>query len=245
MRHFTKADIDSTLAYSIWDLGNQVLYNMCRTHPRHKEEDEIVAKVWLIGRSYAASIERRRNAKDKGDDFYETVVAPTMRKHPIDSWLRLIKSTGKPGSAQTVSVHKRLMNLFHSITGLEKRSLASKYLHFHKPDAFFIYDSRVRQSITKVVPRLNEIPKLDVDEFDVEYRDFVRRCVWLRTHIQETLGTVLTPRQIDKLLLTQTDRFRKPRRGDSFWPGAESPRKTGSYTNDPRRGDRTDVRFSQ
>lgn len=205
MRQITNADIEAIHAPCIWDLGNQVLYDMCRDHPGHKADDEIVAKVWLIGRSYAASIERCRHAKAGADDFYETVVAPLMLKHPIDSWLGSIEQAGEPGSAQTVTVHKRLIDLFHSITDLEKRSLTSKYLHFHRPDAFFIYDSRARRSITKVVPQLNEIPELDTDEFDLEYRDFVRRCVWLRTHIQETLGKGLTPREIAKLLLMIAD----------------------------------------
>jgi len=205
VRPITKRDIASIRAYRTWDLGNQVLYDMCRSHPGHKADDEIVAKVWLIGRSYAASIERRRNAKNTGDNFYETVVAPMMRKNPIDSWLGEIIQTNKPGNAKTIAIHKRLMDLFHSITDLEKRSLASKYLHFHKPDAFFIYDSRARRSITKVVPRLNEIPELKADEFDPEYRDFVRRCIWLRDEVRKHLGTTLTPREIDKLLLMITD----------------------------------------
>ena len=206
MRQVTKEDIETIRSPWVWDIGNRILYDMCRAHPEHSHDGEIVAKVWLIGRSYAASIERRRNAKHIGDDFYEAVVAPTMRNQPIDLWLGSIQQTDKSGSAKTVAIHKKLTDLFYSITDLEKRSLASKYLHFHKPEAFFIYDSRARQSITKVVPRLKEIPELETDEFDPEYRDFVRRCVWLRDNIQKTLGTELTPREIDKLLLMITDK---------------------------------------
>jgi hypothetical protein len=205
MRRITQKDIDAIRTPWVWDLGNRILYDMCRTHPGHSKDDEIVAKIWLIGRSYAASIERRPNAKHTGDDFYETVVAPKMRNKPIDSWLGSIQQTDKPGSAETVEIHKKLMDLFHSITCMDNRSLASKYLHFHKPDAFFIYDSRARQAITKVVPRLNEIPELETDVFDLEYRDFVRRCVWLRDNVQKALGAELTPREIDKLLLMITD----------------------------------------
>lgn len=201
MRQITKDDIEAIREPWVWDLGNRILYDMCRSYPGHTEDDQIIAKIWLIGRSYAAAIERRKNAKHIGDDFYEAVVAPTMRDQPIDLWLASLKNTDKSGSAKTVVIHKRLMDLFQSITDLEKRSLAAKYLHFHKPNMFFIYDSRARQSITKVVPRLNEIPELKADPYDPEYRDFVRRCVWLRDHVQETLGTELTPREIDKLLL--------------------------------------------
>jgi hypothetical protein len=43
---------------------------------------------------------------------------------------------------------------------------------------------------------------MDAEEYDWTYRDFVRRCVWLRTRVQETVGVPLTPREIDKILLT-------------------------------------------
>ncbi len=201
MRQITREDIDSIREPWVWDLGNRILYDMCQTYPGHTEHDAIIAKICLIGRSYAAAIERRKNAKHIGDDFYETVVAPTMRSQPIDLWLDSIQSADKSGCVRTVVIHRKLMDLFQSITDLEKRSLAAKYLHFHKPNAFFIYDSRARQSITKVVPRLNEIPELKADEYDPEYKDFVRRCVWLRDHVQKSLGAELTPREIDKLLL--------------------------------------------
>ena len=43
----------------VWDLGNKVLYDLCSSYPYHKTDEEIIAKIWLIGRSYAAAIERR------------------------------------------------------------------------------------------------------------------------------------------------------------------------------------------
>lgn len=62
MRQITKKDIASMRRRRVWDLGNRVLYDLCQSHPEHTRDDEIVAKIWLIGRSYAASIERRKNA---------------------------------------------------------------------------------------------------------------------------------------------------------------------------------------
>jgi hypothetical protein len=205
MRRITKKDIESTQKPGIWDLGNSVLYDLCRTHPDHKSKCEIVAKIWLIGRSYAASIERRKDAKEIGDDFYTGVVAPTVRKSGVDAWLASIKKADGPGSPRTIEIHKSLMDLFRSITSLDKRSLASKYLHFHKPDVFFIYDSRARQSITKLVPRLSQIPDIATDACDPEYKDFIRRCVWLRNHIQTSFKVALTPREIDNLLLRKKE----------------------------------------
>ncbi len=200
----TKSAVDFARGASAWDLGNRTLYDLCQNHPGHNTTEEIIAKIWLIGRSYAASIERRRNADQFGDGFYEATVAPTVKESAIDEWLTGISNDDV---ANTVVIHKKLMDLFASITGgLEKRSLTSKYLHFHKPGAFFIYDSRARQAITKVVPRLNQLPKLPAAQFDKEYKDFVRRCLWLRSEISSKHGVILTPREIDKLLLAMADK---------------------------------------
>lgn len=95
-----------------------------------------------------------------------------------------------------------MTDLFAALTNLNKRSLASKYLHFHRPNLFYLYDSRAAWAIKQVTPRLSSISHLEVDEHDWTYRDFVRRCVWLRARVQETLSIFLTPREIDKILLT-------------------------------------------
>ncbi len=203
MREITRDDVASARKPWVWDLGNKVLYDLCRSHFTHKTDEDIIAKVWLIGRSYAASIERRRNKTDENDDFYEGTVAPSVRKSGIDCWLAQV-SHAVPGSPETIVVHKQLMDLFESMTALNKRSLASKYLHFHLPDSFFIYDSRARQGVTKVVPRLDKVPDIQAPECDTEYKDFVRRCAWLRQHICERHGISLAPRELDKLLLTIT-----------------------------------------
>lgn len=59
------AFVEKALADSAWDMGNQVLYDLCRRHPGHSEPGEILAKIWLIGRSYAAAIERGRSNANK------------------------------------------------------------------------------------------------------------------------------------------------------------------------------------
>jgi hypothetical protein len=47
------------------------------------------------------------------------------------------------------------------------------------PIAGAIYDSRARQSIAEEVPRLNQIPDIETDSYDQEYKDLIRCCVWL------------------------------------------------------------------
>jgi hypothetical protein len=38
--------------------GNHILYRMCHKQPGHTNVDVIAGKIWLIGRAYAAAIER-------------------------------------------------------------------------------------------------------------------------------------------------------------------------------------------
>ena len=199
-----KADVQNALAESVWDFGNNVLYRLCEEYPEHNSPTLIVAKIWLIGRSYAAAIERRRNATGSSDDFYERTVAPTVLKSKLGDWLaRLPDRLENPWRdlRSVVAIHKRLTDVFSGITGLAKRSLASKYLHFHRPDLFFIYDARAARAISKVTPSIRRVPEIKCREADTEYLMFVRRCQWLHEDVLERFRVNLTPRQVDKILL--------------------------------------------
>ena len=160
----TRADVDIALKPSPWDLGNQVLYKLCRDHPRHDRGDVIIAKIWLIGRTYAAAIERRKNALASNDDFYETTVVERIKGSPLDEWLGQLPKRGTDAWADlglAVTIHKRLMDLFSDMTGLAKRSLASKYLHFHRPDMFFLYDTRAKAALADVTPSIMKVPRIN------------------------------------------------------------------------------------
>ncbi len=72
---------------TIWNLGNEILYRLCREYPDHKSAEVITAKIWLIGRSYAAAIERGRKIEEDGDSFYESKVAQKIQASHIDEHL--------------------------------------------------------------------------------------------------------------------------------------------------------------
>ena len=200
LMRITKDDVDQALANTAWDLGNQVLYDLCSKHPLHKTPQEIIAKIWLIGRSYAAALERRKNKSSNslGDLFYENKAVPKIKKSNIDDWFARLKKE----PTNVIETHAKLTNLFHKITKLEKRSLASKYLHFHFKDLFFIYDSRSLAGIRKVAPRARkQLPSLSSKQPDKDYAYFYQRCLWLQNDLQARLRRKLSPRQIDKVLL--------------------------------------------
>jgi hypothetical protein len=209
----TKAEIDECLEPSPWDLGNSVLYQFCRHHFEHKRLDEIIAKTWLIGRSYAAAVERRKNNRVISDDFYVDIVAPTIRKSRIDFYLANLKQYSEITSSNVVEIlrlHHYLVITLEPITGLEKRAFCSKYLHFHLPALFFIYDSRASTAMRTFVSR---VPKdlahiVGSTEIDTDYAKFVSKCLALRNLIAEEYECDLTTRQLDNLLLNVANRKR-------------------------------------
>ena len=188
---------------TVWDFGNEVLYRLCREFPNHDRDEEIVAKIWLIGRAYSAGIERRRTSDDfSNESFYADVVAPRIRDARIDAWLvpLLINDRPEPeNSAQIISAHKRLTDLFKEISGLEQRSLASKYLHFHFPNLFYIYDSRTAKALADLTHKVKELPQLE--EHDSVYAGYFFRCLEFVAAIKREHDIYLNPRRLDNYLL--------------------------------------------
>jgi hypothetical protein len=197
------SSINAACAASPWDLGNRVLYDLCKKNPLHTEVPAVIAKVWLIGRSYAAAIERRRDKESQNDDFYVHSVAPRIIRSDIDTWIGSAEkySGASDESFSTIlSVHAAVTGLFSEISGLEKRSLASKYLHFHLPNLFYIYDTRAVEAMRLLSPLVGRARGCS-EGYDNEYRKFAEKCLRLQTHINSTFKVSLTPRQIDNLLL--------------------------------------------
>lgn len=193
--------IREATSQTAWDFGNKILYEMCSANPGHTEDQVIIGKIWLIGRTYAAAIERRRTTGGAlGDAFYETVVAARIRESEIDSWFEAIRKSEANDLALHLDIHFRVMKLFTKISGLEKRSLASKYLHFHFPQDFYIYDSRAQKVISELTGSVGKrIPTLR--EHDDVYTRFVLRCQGLHQMLDAQLGRSLSMREFDKVLL--------------------------------------------
>ncbi len=187
---------------AVWNLGNNVLYDLCKNNPNHKTPEEIVAKIWLIGRSYAAAIERRKNKVKENDKFYEEIVVNALKNSDLDLKLKQIKKYDKITESNLndlLEVHKYLVDVFYGITQMYKRSLASKYLHFHLPNLFYIYDSRANNALKKILP--NQRIKLPIGNFDNEYAKFSKKMYILQTQIEKETKTLLSPRELDNLLL--------------------------------------------
>ena len=186
-----------------WDIGNRALYQLCKRYPAHDDQEAILAKIWLIGRSYAAAIERRKKFI-KGydsDSFHQRIVGPQMLAARIDEWLEPLQKVKEPSLENAhliIAAHKRLMDLFCVMSGLEKRSLASKYLHFHFPQLFYLYDSRAAQQISKITGRAKG---LMLTEYDKTYATYFFKCLNLVGDVKQEHHISLNPRQLDNYLL--------------------------------------------
>lgn len=188
---------------SPWDFTNRILYDLCRRYPDHKDQGVALAKILLIGRVYAAAIERRRSKEETNDDFYITIVEPKLRRSRLDQWLeqaRAVRPNAPEALDVILEVHGRTTRLFRRISGLEKRSLASKYLHFHVPRLFYIYDSRAAKGLRSVAPIVGRASRC-TGVGDNEYRKFVEKCRQLREYCEATFGLRISPQQLDNLLL--------------------------------------------
>ena len=185
--------------------GNEILYRMCEEQPKHQSINIISSKVWIIGRAYAAVIERRIGKPiRKGEDFCQRKAAPAIKKSKIDKWIEAISDIHRlteKNLKRSLECHKKVTDLFKEITGMEKRSLASKYLHFHARDAFFIYDSRASKAVRRNIKRLPAEKQLRPHGFDNEYADFCARCLIYRDTLEKESGKKVTPRMLDMKLL--------------------------------------------
>lgn len=202
----SRRDVESAMEDDAWTIGNDVLYQMCRRYPFHVADAEITAKVWLIGRAYSAAVERGRSGGDaaniSNDQFYTRELPRTLRQSELDQRLAPLRHLRRVDAEQVAPVlraHRLLVSLFEKLTGLSKRSLASKYLHFHCPGVFYIQDERSMRAIRKLVPR--EARSYPPSRFDPQYADFVAGALWLTAQLDDEFGLRFTPRQLDRLLL--------------------------------------------
>jgi hypothetical protein len=185
-----------------YDLCNKVLYDLCSNFPHHKNKSEVIAKILLIGRSYSASVERRKNKRNDTDDFYGDEVAPVLMKSRLDRFLSRLdgeKRISESNIGTILKAHKYLVDLLKRITKQDKRSLASKYLHFHYPHLFYLFDSRAVESLREIV--IYRVEKDKYLNYDLPYASFFYKAYLLQHFVEDKYNVVLSPRKLDKILL--------------------------------------------
>ena len=208
----TKKQLDKAKEENVWTFGNKILYDLCKDNFKHTEDKHILTKVLFIGRIYAAAVERRGNKEDGiNDHFYIDTIAPTFRKPKLDkhlSEIKKIKTLSVDNIKPILETHFYLTTILNEITEQNKRSFSSKYLHFHLPELFFIYDSRVLSALRHFVSFVPDDLKhiLQSDNIDKDYATFYCKCFELKRQIEKQYKTTLTNRQFDNLLIEIANR---------------------------------------
>jgi hypothetical protein len=200
---FSDAEVQTSRddSQDIWTLSNDVLYKLCQDYPENSDLRKVVTKVMIIGKTHSAAIERRRTwarSKIKVEDYYKKVAAE-ITTLDLDAELCGMQST-EPSELKdlrpTLDMHQKIVGAVEKFSKNRHRSFASKYLHFHAPNWFFIFDSIATGVLNKQVPRRQYDVALS-SIGDDNYRNFVQRA-W---GLCEQLGHPrLTPRELDRLL---------------------------------------------
>ena len=139
-----------------WGLVDDALYDLCRRHPGHTDRSEVTAKIAMVGRVYAAGLERRVTPPPGQQAI--AVIAKYAREHggEIDRIIMALDPVQEPLDPASMSLiveqHGRLTALLRAVAtdGKAPRSFASKYLHFHRPFVP-IYDEYARQKLSRLV----------------------------------------------------------------------------------------------
>ena len=152
--------------------GNEVLYQMCsdmyKLLPRDKEDISAIKRlgsaIWLIGRSYSASPERRKWAQNSddglGDFFWNLAVRMTSTEEydtfrteicnintknyeydRSDEDIELLIASVRCVKTLNEMIMKAIQTMDESEAVRNNVSFCSKFLHFLVPDVFFIIDS--------------------------------------------------------------------------------------------------------
>lgn len=187
-----------------WVYANEILYKMCTDNMTHEDDDIIASKVLLIGRSYAAAVERQHKGKPKGDEYYYDVFVPELKSLRIDESIASINRQFDIRESQTeiFKLHNAISHLgFNGKDGDDRRqSFASKYLHFHCKDNVFIYDERARRAVSRYIKSVDD--KLDEDLDNKDYQAFVYKVLDLQKKLLKIDAKWdLSPRAMDDFLL--------------------------------------------
>ncbi len=223
MINLSKQDVKESRS-TLYHLLNSKLYQLCKDHFKHKSPDAILAKTIIIGRTYAVSLDRgkdkNKTEKEKklkfiNDDFYQKEIVPRFQNPKLDIYLSKLKRLKSPENhiKEILALHYYLTDLLVSLNGEDKRSFSSKYLHFHLPDLFFLYDSRAKSVINQFIKR-KDVEFYTIQNSDKEYSTFYSKAIHLQNRIRKQHGILLTPRQIDNLFLKNANerlRNKKPK----------------------------------
>lgn len=198
----TREFITDALCQPILDPKLRALYDLCFMHRHHMRDDIVVDKLRLITRLYSTSLYNVVPAWP-GKSFSAEATAHNLSRSSVDHWFGALSTAEALDSSLLLELHKRLMDVFADIEEEEARSLASKYLHFHFPELFHVYDTRIASALSLLMA--GECGFLALADFDAAYGRFHACCRKLTERVAPLVGRNLSPRELDVVLRAWLD----------------------------------------
>jgi hypothetical protein len=179
--------------------GRNALYRMCEG-TTHDDLPSTISKLWLIGRSHAATLERTH--RPSGTDVYLDTARRMAARGHLDSLLAKVPDSVESYSLDDLTaIHDAVSYLagIFAITSKQfKLSLATKYLHFHRP-TIPILDRYSEWTLFTLVPRVKSL-QADGTLKGSRYGKHLLRFSWLFREMREHDYPV-SARAIDNFLL--------------------------------------------
>lgn len=193
--------VTEALSLSILDPRSRALYDLCFIQRDHLRDEVVSDKLRMMMRLYA-----EQGLLPGG--FSLEAASHALRRSCVDCWFSAVATAECLDTPLILALHKRVMNLFPELQDTEARALASRYLHFHFPELFFIHDSRV-EAVALVLTR-GEGGFLAMDEYDPVYGRYFASCLRLTALLEPLVGRRPSPRELDRVLRAWLDRSVAP-----------------------------------
>jgi len=187
----TREFVTDTLVRSVLDVRGRALYELCFLH-RHHFRNEIVADKLRMILRYCADHGLQVNA------LSPELSALRLGRAGADRWFAGLTTAEVIDPALVFEAHKRVMDVFDDLPAQQSRALASKYLHFHFPELFYLYDSRVETAALAL--GRGECGYLAWPEHDPDYARFFACCRRLAEEFTSLAGRRPNPREMDRIL---------------------------------------------
>lgn len=192
----TREFVTEALSLSAPDARYRALYDLCYVRRDHLRHEVVVDKLRLMMRLYA-----EQDLVPGGFSLEATTLS--LQNSCVDCWFSAMASAETLESALALRLHKRVMELFPGLSLQESAVLASRYLHYHFPELFYIYDSRVE--VVALVLTRGEGGWPAAADYDPGYSRFLSSCQRLVERIGPLVDRSLSPRELDLVLRAWLD----------------------------------------
>ncbi len=147
-------------------LLDKKLYELCEFNAEYNRIDGIVARLWIIARSYMTGLERQIDTGNRSEDngralrvFLHYYMKRRLDFNKILNKVRSIKKLTRTSLSDICEFQSNLFHLLSPVLREKKlggsrspRSFISKYFHFHNP-CIPIIDTVSQKNLNKIVTR--------------------------------------------------------------------------------------------